>query len=31
MKILQLNLKAEYFQKIKSGEKVQEFRIFNEF
>ena len=28
---LQLNIKGEYFHQIKSGEKVQEFRLFNDY
>lgn len=30
-KILHLNVKGEYFDQIKSGEKVQEFRLYNDY
>ena len=29
--ILHLNLKGEYFDQIKSGEKTQEFRVYNDY
>lgn len=31
MSLLHLALKAEYFEAIKSGEKVDEFRLFNRY
>lgn len=31
MKVLHLNLKSEYFDQIKSGEKVEEFRLITPF
>lgn len=31
MRVLHLNLKAEYFDQIKSGEKVEEFRLRTPF
>ena len=31
MKPLHLNLKGEYFEQIKSGEKKEEYRLYNEF
>ena len=29
--VLHLNLKGEYFDAIKSGEKVQEYRLYNDY
>ena len=29
--VLHLNLKGEYFDAIKSGDKVQEFRLYNDY
>ncbi len=31
MKILTLNLKAEYFDAIKAGTKTEEYRLYNDF
>lgn len=31
MKVLHLNVKKEYFQMVKVGDKIEEFRIYNDY
>lgn len=31
MKILYLNVKKEYFELVKVGDKIEEFRLYNEY